>query len=493
MEEHVSMGESLLVKGASEAEISRVGGRGATADDWLCWGLVVEEARRQVVIALPLALVTMVQFLLQAVSLMMVGHLGSLYLSSTSISSSLCNVTGYIVLLGMASALETLCGQAYGAEQYQKVGVYTQKAIVTLLLVCIPITLLWFYMEKLLILIGQDHVIAHEAGKYAVFLIPGLFGAALVQPLVKFLQSQSLVLPLLFGAVVTLCFHVLVCWLLVFKFRIGHVGAAISVSLSYWMNLVILALYIKVSSACKKTISPFTTEAFARIQDFLGLALPSAVMICLEYWTFELMILLSGLLPDPKVQASVLSICVYTLNVVYSIPYGLGAAASTRISNELGAGWSRRARSAVFVVILLAVIDMLIVNTTLYAIRYLLGYAYSSEKEVSLYVVRVVPLVSLSSCMDAIQAVLSGVARGCGWQHLGAYVNLGAFYLFGLPISAILGFYFHFGAIGLWFGVLCGSTAQAILLSIITALTDWQKQVDKARDRVIDKPTVNNC
>ncbi|XP_049932011.1 protein DETOXIFICATION 12-like isoform X7 [Nymphaea colorata] len=468
MEEHVSMGESLLVKGASEAEVPRVGGRGATADDWLCWGLVVEEARRQVVMALPLALVTMVQFLLQAVSLMMVGHLGSLYLSSASISSSLCNVTGYIVLLGMASALETLCGQAYGAEQYQKVGVYTQKAIVTLLLVCIPITLLWFYMEKLLILIGQDHVIAHEAGKYAVFLIPGLFGAALVQPLVKFLQSQSLVLPLLFGAVVTLCFHVLVCWLLVFKFRIGHVGAAISVSLSYWMNLVILALYIKVSSACKKTISPFTTEAFARIQDFLGLALPSAVMICLEYWTFELMILLSGLLPDPKVQASVLSICVYTLNVVYSIPYGLGAAASTRISNELGAGWSRRA-------------------------RYLLGYAYSSEKEVSLYVVRVVPLVSLSSCMDAIQAVLSGVARGCGWQHLGAYVNLGAFYLFGLPISAILGFYFHFGAIGLWFGVLCGSTAQAILLSIITALTDWQKQVDKARDRVIDKPTVNNC
>ncbi|XP_049932007.1 protein DETOXIFICATION 12-like isoform X1 [Nymphaea colorata] len=493
MEEHVSMGESLLVKGASEAEVPRVGGRGATADDWLCWGLVVEEARRQVVMALPLALVTMVQFLLQAVSLMMVGHLGSLYLSSASISSSLCNVTGYIVLLGMASALETLCGQAYGAEQYQKVGVYTQKAIVTLLLVCIPITLLWFYMEKLLILIGQDHVIAHEAGKYAVFLIPGLFGAALLQPLVKFLQSQSLVLPLLFGAVVTLCFHVLVCWLLVFKFRIGHVGAAISVSLSYWMNLVILALYVKVSSACKKTVAPFTMEAFTRIQDFLGLALSSAVMICLEFWTFELLILLSGLLPDPELQASVLSICVYTLNVVYSIPYGLGAAASTRISNELGAGWSRRARSAVCVVILLAVIDMLIVSTTLYAIRYLLGYAYSSEKEVILYVAKVVPLVSLTSCMDAIQGVLSGVARGCGWQHLGAYANLGAFYLLGLPISAILGFHFHFGAIGLWFGVLCGSTTQAILLSIITALTDWQKQVDKARDRVIDKPTVNNC
>ncbi|CAN6445899.1 unnamed protein product [Victoria cruziana] len=478
MERHASMGESLLGREEYEAEGSGMGGMGSSADEWLCWGWMVE-ARRQVVIALPLALVVMVQFLLQVVALMMVGHLGSLYLSAASISSSLCGVTGYIVFIGMASALETLCGQAYGAEQYRKLGVYTQKAIVVLLLLCIPITFSWFYMEKFLILTGQDHVISYEAGRYAVFLIPGLFAAALLQPLVKFLQSQSLVLPLLFGAVVTLFFHIFVCWLLIFKFRIGHTGAAISVSLSYWVDVVILALYIKVSSACKKTTAPLTMEAFTRIDKFLWLALPSAVMICLEYWTFELLILLSGLLPDPEVQASVLSICVYTLNLVYSIPYGLGSAASTRISNELGAGCSRTASSVVLVVILLAVMDMLIVSTTLYAIRYPLAYAYSSEKEVILYVVKVMPLVSLSSCMDAIQGVLSGVARGCGWQDLGAYVNLGAFYLFGLPVSALLGFYFHFGGIGLWIGVLCGSTAQAILLSIITALTDWQKQVSK--------------
>ena len=47
--------------------------------------------------------------------------------------------------LGMASALETLCGQAYGAEQYQKVGVQTYTAIVSLTLVCLPLSLLWIY------------------------------------------------------------------------------------------------------------------------------------------------------------------------------------------------------------------------------------------------------------------------------------------------------------------------------------------------------------
>ncbi|XP_031477788.1 protein DETOXIFICATION 12-like [Nymphaea colorata] len=448
----------------------------------------MREMRRQGAIALPLVLVNMFQFLLQVVSLMMVGHLGSLSLSSAAIASSLCNVTGYIILLGMASALETLCGQAYGAEQYQKLGLYTQKAIIALLVVCIPITILWFYMEKLLILIGQESDISHEAGKYAVCLLPGLFGAALLQPMVKFLQSQSLVLPLLGASAFTLCFHVPVCWILLFKSSVGYVGAAVAVSLSYWVNVAALALYIKFAPACRKTSTGFSREAITGIHNFLGLALLSAVMICLEYWSFELLVLVSGLLPDPELEASVLSICIYSMYLVYSIPYGLGAAASTRVSNELGAGCPRTARLAVFVAVLLAVIDGSVISTSIYAIRYLLGHAYSSDEEVIQYVVKMAPLVSVSAFMDAIQGVLSGVVRGCGRQDLGAYVNLGAFYLLGVPVACVLGFYFHFGAIGLWIGILSGSTAQAILLSLITGFANWERQAENARDRMIDKP-----
>jgi MATE family multidrug resistance protein len=65
----------------------------------------------------------------------------------------------------MAGALETLCGQANGAEQYEKLGIYTYTAIISLLLVCIPISLLWLFTDKLLILIGQDQSISHIAHK----------------------------------------------------------------------------------------------------------------------------------------------------------------------------------------------------------------------------------------------------------------------------------------------------------------------------------------
>lgn len=71
-----------------------------------------------------------------------------------------------------------------------------------------------------------------------------------------------------------------------------------------------------------------------------------------------------------------------------------------------------------------------------------------------------------------------GVARGCGRQHLGAYVNLGAYYLVGLPAAVVLGFVFRLRGKGLWLGLNMGSLVQSTLLSVVTYSTDWRKQVN---------------
>lgn len=70
-----------------------------------------------------------------------------------------------------------------------------------------------------------------------------------------------------------------------------------------------------------------------------------------------------------------------------------------------------------------------------------------------------------------------GIARGSGWQHIGAYVTLVAFYLFGMPTAIVLGFPLHLKAKGLWIGIVIGSIIQSGSLLFVTRLTDWQKQV----------------
>ena len=178
-----------------------------------------------------------------------------------------------------SGGLETLCGQAYGAQQYHKLGNYTYSAIISLALVCVPIGVLWIFMDKLLILIGQDPLISLEARKYSVWLIPGLFGCAVLKPTVRYFQTQSLILPLLISSFIVLCFHVPICWILIFKLELGDIGAAVAFCLSNWHNVILLGLYVKYSSACEATRMKFSKETFLVIGEFFRFAVPAAVMV----------------------------------------------------------------------------------------------------------------------------------------------------------------------------------------------------------------------
>ncbi|CAE5957538.1 unnamed protein product [Arabidopsis arenosa] len=447
-------------------------------------GSFTAELKRLLCFAAPMAAVVTAQFMLQIISMVMVGHLGNLSLASASLASSFCNVTGFSFIVGLSCALDTLSGQAYGAKLYRKVGVQTYTAMFCLALVCLPLTLIWLNMETLLVFLGQDPSIAHEAGRYAACLIPGLFAYAVLQPLTRYFQNQSMITPLLITSCVVFCLHVLLCWLLVYNSGLGNLGGALALSFSNCLYTIILGSIMCFSSACSETRAPLSMEIFDGIGEFFRYALPSAAMICLEWWSYELIILLSGLLPNPQLETSVLSVCLQTTATVYSIHLAIAAAASTRISNELGAGNFRAAHIVVYAAMSLAVMEILIVSTSLLVGRNVFGHVFSSDKETIDYVARMAPLVSISLILDGLQGVLSGIARGCGWQHIGAYINLGAFYLWGIPIAASLAFWFHLKGVGLWIGIQAGALLQTLLLALVTGCTNWENQADEARKRM---------
>ncbi|XP_012078034.1 protein DETOXIFICATION 8 [Jatropha curcas] len=445
---------------------------------------IVEELKKVSSMAAPMVVVSVSLSLLPTISLMMAGHLGKLPLSGVSVATSFTNATGFAVIFGFCGALDTLCGQAYGAGQYQKFGSYTYCATISLVPICLPISILWIFMDKLLILVGLNPEISRVACKYSIALIPALFGYAIVQSLLRYFQSQSLILPTLISSCAALSFYVPICWGLMFKWGFGYCGGAIAVGLAYWLNAILLTCYIRCSSSCEKTRILCWKDVFSSFSTIWRLAVPSTVMVCLEWWTFELLILLAGLLPNSKLETSVLSICLTTTALHYFLQYGIGAAASTRVSNELGSGNPLAARAVVGVVLSISLTEAVIVSIILFCMRCVFGYAYSNDKEVVEYVKKVTPLLSLSIVMDSLQAVLSGIARGCGRQQIGACINLGAYYFIGTPISVLLCFVAHLRGKGLWIGVVTGSTMQVALLALLTAATNWQKQARIAKDRI---------
>ncbi|CAN4106526.1 unnamed protein product [Withania somnifera] len=77
-------------------------------------------------------------------------------------------------------------------------------------------------------------------------------------------------------------------------------------------------------------------------------------------------------------------------------------------------------------------------------------------------------LLAGSHFLDGIQSLLSGNVRGCGWQKIGAVVNLGTYYLFGIPV-------------GLWLGITLAFFGQALLL-IVALRTNWEKEVNLCKE-----------
>ncbi|KAJ4830272.1 hypothetical protein Tsubulata_039337 [Turnera subulata] len=316
------------------------------------WDVLFQEVKRLAYVAGPMVATFITLLLLQFISMTMVGHLGELALSSTAIAISLANITGFSLLNGMASALETLCGQAFGARQYRKLGNQTYGAIFSLTLVCLGLSVIWINIGKLLILIGQDPIIAHEAGKFTTCLIPSLVAYATFQPLLRFYQTQSVIIPMLLCSYVTLTLHIPLSWFLVYKSGLNHLGGALAIGISNWLNVIFLGLHMNYSSVFAKTRVLVSMELFQEIGEFFRYAIPSSLMICLT-----------------------------TISILYSIPYGLSAAISTRVSNELGAGNPQAARVAVYSVMILAVTELLAVSGALFASRHVFGYIFSGDKE----------------------------------------------------------------------------------------------------------------
>lgn len=60
---------------------------------------VKEEVEKQLLLSGPLIAVSLLQFCLQIISVMFVGHLGSLPLSAASIATSFASVTGFTFLV----------------------------------------------------------------------------------------------------------------------------------------------------------------------------------------------------------------------------------------------------------------------------------------------------------------------------------------------------------------------------------------------------------
>lgn len=437
------------------------------------WSLDVTELTIQVKFAIPMVLTNASYYIIPLISVMFAGRLGDVELAGSTLANSWAVVTAFAVATGLSGSLETLCGQNYGAKQFGMLGLHLQASIIISFLFSIPISMLWIYSKPLLLLLHQDPETSRMASIYLRYLIPGIFAYAFLQCMLRFLQTQGAFVPLAVCSLLPLVLHVGLSYLTVHVWGLGYIGAPLSAGISLWISLFMLVFYVHSSTRFRFTWQGPSMECFDLVLPNLRLALPSAVMVCLEFWAFEVLVLLAGLLPDSQTSTSVIAMCVATEAVVYTIIFGFAAVISTRVSNELGDGNADGAKNAIATTLQLSIATAALIILMLLLGHNIWAKLFSQSILINAEFAKMTPLLATSLLLDSAQGILSGVARGCGCQHLAAWTNLGCFYIIGTPLSVILGFVFGLHDKGLWIGLICGLFCQTCTLVLITFRTDW--------------------
>ncbi|KAK7317675.1 hypothetical protein RJT34_02105 [Clitoria ternatea] len=443
----------------------------------------VIESKKLWYLAGPAIFTSICQYSLGAVTQLFAGHVSTIALAAVSVENSV--IAGFClgITVGMGSALETLCGQAYGAGQLNMLGIYMQRSWVILNATAILLSLLYIFAEPILKLMGQTKAISEAAGQLALWMIPQLFAYAMNFPIQKFLQAQSKIMAMAWIAAAALVLHTVFSWLLMLEFGWGLVGAAVVLNSAWWFMILAQLVYI-FSGTCDEAWSGFSFKAFHNLWGFVRLSLASAVMLCLEVWYYMALILFAGYLKNAEVSVDALSICMNILGWTIMVSFGMNAAVSVRVSNELGASHPRTARFSLVVAVITSTLIGLLLSMVLIIFRKQYPVLFSNDEKVREMVVELTPMLALCIVINNVQPVLSGVAVGAGWQTAVAYVNIACYYLLGVPLGLIIGYKLDFGVLGIWSGMLSGTILQTCVLFFMVYKTDWKKEASLAEDRI---------
>ncbi|XP_038985585.1 protein DETOXIFICATION 49-like [Phoenix dactylifera] len=442
------------------------------------------EMKRLLSIAFPMILTGLLLYGKSAISMLFMGRLGTEALAGGSLAIAFANITGYSILSGLASGMEPIASQAFGAKRFHLVGHALQRTTTILLASSVIISFLWLHSERILLLCGQDPAITAIASTYLVSCAPTLFLQSFIHPLKIYLRSQNLLLPLTSAACLALVLHVPISYLFVCLLGLGTRGIAMAAIVSDLSFASTMVAYLHITSShCKSWPGWSLSECFKQWQPLLSLAAPSCVTVCLEWWWYELMIILSGLLDNAADAVAAMGILMQVTSLVYVVPSALGLAVSTRVGHELGAGRPERAQQAAKVALGCAAAAGAAAAGAAVVGRGKWGWAFTGDAAVARLAAAAMPVVGLCELGNCPQTAGCGALRGSARPGLGAGINMGAFYGVGMPVAVAIGLRMGMGLVGLWMGMVAAQAACAAAVVWVVVRMDWGAEARRAKDR----------
>lgn len=429
----------------------------------------------------PVFISQLMSFMIGFVSMVFCGHLGQTELAGVALAIAVVNVTGISIGSGLSSACDTLISQTYGSGNLKHVGVILQRGILILLLACFPCWAILINTEPILLGVQQSPEVARLAQLYLKFFMPSLPAVFMYQLQGRYLQNQGIIWPQVIVGAIGNVFNAIINYIFIHLLDLGVEGSGAASAISQYSFAVLLFLYIYIMKLHKATWDGWSVECLRDWSLFLSLALPSVVMLCSEWWLYEIGSFLAGIISEVELGAQ--SVVYELAIIVFMMPYAFSVAASVRVGNALGAGNIEQAKLSTKVSVSCSFVCSCISGVILGLTRDEIGYIFTTEKAIIMRAAEVLTFYGLVHVAEAFAGVMSGIVRGSGKQKVGAVTTFCCYYFFGFPVGLSLMFFLKLGIVGLWIGFLTSAVGQSIILVIYFYRLNWEKAVEEALKR----------
>lgn len=443
---------------------------------------LLRETRLLLKFSVPIVITFLLQYSLTFASVLSVGRLGSTELAAVSLSSMTANISGYAIIQGVSTCLDTLCAQAFGKKEHNQVGVAFVRCNYLLLLCCIPTVLIWTNSGSILRVIVLDQLeLCALASKYLKVLSIGLPGFILFENAKHFLQCQGIFHASTYVLAFCAPVNAILNYVLVWNKTIGagFIGAPISVVITNWLMCGLLYGYIFFIDGyqCWPKQNLFNKVFFTNWGRMIRLSIPGVLMVEAEWLAFEIITFQAAKLGTTVLAAQ--SIVSTTLVVLYQIPFGMSVVCSTRIAWYIGTASSHAAKLATKASLYTSVVFGFINCAILLTFRHSLAKLYTKEQEVIEVAAKVLIVGAAYQISDFISCSTGGVLRGQGRQYIGGILNLIGYYLIALPCAYYFAFICKFELIGLWYGMIIALLVVSFSQLYFTVTSDWDKIIDE--------------
>ena len=408
----------------------------------------------------------------------------------------LVNVLAFAVMQGLNGALETLISQSFGASQdptklekfrlqmRKNCGLFYNRGRFVVSVVMVPIILIFAFSDKILVAIGQDPGVSSIARRYVTLMIPGVWAMGQFDASKKFLSAQYKNNIPVWTQLVTTLLHLGWCQLFIRKMDLRERGAAAATNITYILNLLIVDAWIRIrkNHDFKDMVYWYDRTCYTNLWPYLKIGVPGMLMLCFEWWAFELLAIFTGLLSVNDLAAEV--VIINLTSFIFMLPLGISYSASALTGNYLGENKIDLAKKFAQMTVVFDIILTSIVVLILGTCQDQVSSLFTKEPEVTRIFKQTMWVLLIYIWFDTIHGVQSGIIRGLGRQSYGSIFTLFCYYILGMPLALVLCFVAKMGIQGLWLGFSIACIILDIGFAMIISCPNWTEIAAKMRQQI---------